>query len=101
MCARTIYYGRRLIIDRYRDGWSKRSSRTHTMLTRTPVEVEARIVALRVRERRGPDWLAAELDVPARAIARVLRRHDVPYLTDCDPLTEEVIRGVEDDHGAL
>ncbi len=73
-------------------GLDVRSSRLHTMPTRTAAEVEARIVALRTRERRGPDWLAAELGVPARTISRVLRRHQVPHLADCDPLTGEVLR---------
>lgn len=62
------------------------------MPTRTAATVETRIVELRMRERRGPDWLAAELGVPARTVSRVLRRHQVPYLADCDPLTGEVIR---------
>ena len=73
-------------------GLHDRSCRPHTMRTRTPVDVEARIVELRRRERRGPDWIAAELGVPARTVSRVLRRHQVPYLADCDPLTGAVIR---------
>lgn len=73
-------------------GLHDRSSRPHTMPTRTAADVETRIVELRMRERRGPDWLAAELGVPARTVSRVLRRHQAPYLTDCDPLTGEVIR---------
>lgn len=71
-------------------GLHDRPSRAHTMLNRGIVET--RIVELRMRERRGPDWLAAELGVPARTVSRVLRRHQVPYLADCDPLTGEVIR---------
>jgi transposase len=55
-------------------GWADRSSRPHTSPTRTPVEVEERIVQLRGRERRGPDWLGAELGVPARTVSRALRR---------------------------
>ena len=73
-------------------GLHDRSCRPHTMRTRTPVDVEARIVELRRRERRGPDWIAAELGVPARTVSRILRRHQVPYLADCDPLTGAVIR---------
>ncbi|MFD4184155.1 IS481 family transposase [Rhodococcus sp. NPDC058514] len=73
-------------------GLHDRSSRPHTMPTRTSPAVEERIVELRIRERHGPDWLAAELAVPARTISRVLRRHGVPYLADCDPMTGEVIR---------
>ena len=33
------------------------------------------VVDLRRRERRGPDWIGAELGVPARTVSRVLRRH--------------------------
>ncbi|MGF7125312.1 transposase InsO family protein [Rhodococcus sp. BE178] len=73
-------------------GLHDRSSRPHTMPTRTAAEVETRIVELRVRERRGPDWLAAELGVPARTVSRVLRRHQVPHLADLDPMTGQVIR---------
>jgi transposase InsO family protein len=43
-------------------------------------------------QRRGQDWLAAELGVPARTVSRILRRHRVPYLRECDPLTGAVIR---------
>ncbi len=73
-------------------GLIDRSSRPHTMPTRTPAAVETRIVALRLRSRRGPDWLGAELGVPARTVSRVLRRHRAPYLRECDPLTGVVIR---------
>jgi len=54
--------------------------------------VEGQVVALREAERRGPDWLAVELGVPARTVSRILRRHQVPYLADCDPLTGQPIR---------
>ena len=30
--------------------------------------------------------------MPARTVSAILRRHQVPYLADCDPLTGEVIR---------
>jgi transposase len=73
-------------------GLHGRSSRPHAMPTRTPDDVEARIVAARVEHRRGQDWLAGELGVPARAISRVLRRHDLPRLCTLDPLTGEPIR---------
>ncbi|WP_081830622.1 IS481 family transposase [Rhodococcus sp. UNC363MFTsu5.1] len=73
-------------------GLHDRSSRPHMMPTRTAPAIETQIVELRRRERRGPDWLAAELGVPARTVSRVLRRHQMPYLADCDPLTGEVIR---------
>ena len=50
------------------------------------------MVAARRAHRRGSDWLAAELGVPARTVSRILRRHQLPYLADCDPLTGQLIR---------
>jgi hypothetical protein len=49
-------------------------------------------VALRISARRGQQWIADELAVPARTISAILRRHQLPYLRDCDPLTGAVIR---------
>ena len=73
-------------------GLHDRSSRPHSMPTRTSDDTEARIVAARMEHRRGQDWLAGELGVPARTISRVLRRHDLPRLCTLDPLTGELIR---------
>jgi transposase InsO family protein len=73
-------------------GLQDRSSRPHTTPTRTPAEVEDRIIELRVRERRGPDWLGAELGVPARTVSRVLARRGQPRLCALDPMTGQVIR---------
>jgi transposase InsO family protein len=74
------------------DGLVDRSSRPHRTPTRTPAQLEERIVELRRRERRGPDWIGAELGVPARTVSRVLARHGVPRLASLDPITGEVIR---------
>jgi len=73
-------------------GLDDRSSRPHQMPTRTPAAVEARVVEHRRRERRGQDWIAAELGLRPRTVSRILRRHQVPYLRECDPITGEVIR---------
>ena len=73
-------------------GLHDRSSRPHHCPSQTPVEVEEAIVVMRREERRGQDWIGPELGVPARTVSRVLRRHGVPYLRECDPLTGEVIR---------
>lgn len=73
-------------------GLTDRSSRPLSSPTRTRVEVEAVVVAARRQLRVGPDRLADELGVPARTISRILRRHQVPYLHECDPLTGDVIR---------
>jgi transposase InsO family protein len=69
-----------------------RSSRPHSTPTRTSPEIEAAVVAARVEHRRGQDWLGPELGVPARTVSRILRRHDLPYLRELDPLTGVVIR---------
>jgi transposase InsO family protein len=73
-------------------GLVDRSSRPHRSPSRTPSEVEAVVVAARHELRVGPDRLADETGVPARTISRILRRYQVPYLHECDPLTGDVIR---------
>jgi transposase InsO family protein len=73
-------------------GLVDRSSRPHTSPTRTSTEIEARIVALRRRERRGPDWIAAELGVPVRTVSRVITRNGLPRLAQLDTITGQVIR---------
>lgn len=73
-------------------GLVTRSSRPRTMPTRTSDQVEARVVAARAEHRAGPDVLSPKVGVPARTVSRILRRHGVPYLRECDPLTGEPIR---------
>jgi transposase len=73
-------------------GLADRSSKPHHCSTQTPVEVEDAIVLMRRVQRYGQDRIGPELGVPARTVSRVLRRHGVPYLRECDPLTGEVIR---------
>jgi transposase InsO family protein len=73
-------------------GLETRSSRPHSMPTKTTPETEQRVLAARAVHRDGPDVLAAKVGVPARTVSRILRRHDVPYLRACDPMTGEVIR---------
>ena len=73
-------------------GLEDRSSRPHSSPTRTSGDIEHQVIAARRRLRVGPDRLADEVGVPARTISRILRRYDVPYLFECDPLTGEVIR---------
>ena len=83
-------------LDRYdaegEAGLLERSSRPCTSPRRTAEEIERRIVELRKRERRGPDWIGAELGVPARTVSRVIARHGLPRLEQLDPMTGEVIR---------
>jgi transposase InsO family protein len=73
-------------------GLHDRSSRPHRMPTRTSAEIEALVVAGRLEHRRGQDWLGPELGVAARTVSRILRRHRLPRLAVCDPMTGEVIR---------
>lgn len=73
-------------------GLEDRSSRPHTTPTRTSPEAEQLVLDARREHRRGQDWLAVETGVPARTISRILRRHDMPRLCECDPLTGDVIR---------
>lgn len=73
-------------------GLLTRSSRPHTMPTRTNDEVERKVLAARAEHRAGPDVLAPLVGVPARTVSRILRRHAVPYLHECDPMTGQVIR---------
>ena len=83
-------------VRRYREegpaGLLDRSSRPHHCPTRTPAHVEAAVVALRLAERRGQQWIGDELGIAARTVSAILRRHHLPYLSECDPLTGEVIR---------
>ena len=73
-------------------GLEDRSSRPHTSPHRTPTEVEERVIEARRRLRQGPDRLGPAVGVPARTVTRILRRHGLPRLSECDPLTGEVIR---------
>lgn len=74
------------------DGLHDRSSRPHHLPNRTAPEVEEAVVAARLEHRRGPDWLGPELGMPPRTVTRILRRRGLPLLSECDPMTGEVIR---------
>jgi len=62
------------------------------MPTRTDDDVEERVLAARAQHREGPDLLAPRVGVPARTVTRILRRHRVAYLRDCDPMTGQLIK---------
>jgi transposase InsO family protein len=83
-------------LDRYEAegeaGLEDRSSRPHTSPTQTPGQLEVEIIELRRSQRRGADWIGAELGVPARTVSRVLNRAGMPHLAVLDPMTGEVIR---------
>jgi transposase InsO family protein len=73
-------------------GLQDRSSRPRHCPTQTPPEVEEQVLACRRAHRRGQDWIGPELGLAPRTVSRILRRHDAPYLHECDPLTGAVIR---------
>jgi transposase InsO family protein len=64
------------------EGLRDRSSRPRSSPTQTPARLEAKVVACRRKQRR----------VPARTVNRILHRHQLPRLAECDPVTGEVIR---------
>jgi transposase InsO family protein len=74
------------------EGLADRSSRPLRCPTRTSARTQERIVALRRKERTGPDWLSDELGVPARTVSRVLARCGEPHLSELDSITGERIR---------
>jgi hypothetical protein len=77
------------------EGWAgllDRSSRPHTCPSRTADAVEQRVLAARRDEQAGPGFLTESTGVAARTISRILVRHGVPRLADCDPITGESIR---------
>ncbi|MEJ8648447.1 IS481 family transposase [Streptomyces sp. MS1.AVA.3] len=83
------------------EGWNglhDRSSRPRTCPGRTPEHIEAAVLSARRVHRRGPDFLAAETGVPARTVTRILRRHQMPRLASCDPLTGQPIRAERRSH---
>lgn len=73
-------------------GLEDRSSRPHSSPRQTPPEVEDRVIDARRRLRQGPDLLGPMLGIPPRTVTRILRRRHVPRLSECDPLTGEMIR---------
>ena len=86
-------------VARYRvegvSGLFDRSSRPRRLARQTSSEVERRVIATRRRLRCGPVGISAATGVPARTVSRILRRHGVPSLAACDPLTGEVIRATK------
>ena len=73
-------------------GLEDRSSRPHATPTRVSPEMEQRVLQARLEHRRGQDWIGPELGLAPRTVSAILRRHDVPHLRECDPLTGELIR---------
>ena len=83
-------------VNRYdRDGEAglhDRSSRPHHSPTRHDAATEARVLAARRAHRCGPAGIALVTGVAPRSVARILARHGVAHLGECDPITGEPIR---------
>lgn len=90
---------------RWRDeglgGLRDRSSRPHSMPTRTSAEVETRVCELRRELRRGPHLLAGRLAMAPSTVHAVLARHGLSRLSRLDRVTGDVIRYERDHPGEL
>lgn len=75
-----------------RPGLVDRPSVARTHPRRTPACVETRVRIARMLTRRGPLTISRIVGVPASTVGRVLARHRVPPLAQCDPVTGQVIR---------
>ena len=69
-----------------------RSSRPRCSPMRTSREVEELVLRARRVLRAGPGRLSAFTRVSERTISRILRRHGVLRLWECDPLTGEPLK---------
>ena len=83
-------------VRRYREegqaGLEDRSSRPRCSPMRTSREVEELVLRARRVLRAGPARLSAFTGVPERTISRILRRHGMLRLWECDPLTGEPLK---------
>src|SRR3954469_13113860 len=77
-------------IDRYaaegEAGLETRSSRPHSMPTRTCAEVEQAVLAARAEYRDGQDVLGPKIGVPPRTVAWILRGHGGRYIRVSEPM---------------
>ena len=76
-------------------GMTDRSSRPHSMPTKTPPATVKRIVQLRWRRRLGPAQIAGELGMPVSTVHAVLTRCRINRLSRIDRVTGEPIRRYE------
>ena len=75
-------------------GLRDRSSRPHASPTRTPDDVEAKVIALR-KERRIYSRIAAEVGLSRATVGRILTRHGLNRWRDLEPA--EPVRRYERD----
>ena len=73
-------------LDRYaaegEAGLLTRSSRPHSMPTRTSAAAEERVLQARARLRCGRELISEQTGVPARTVSRILARHQMPGVSD-------------------
>ena len=82
-------------------GLRDRSSRPHSMPTRTSPEREAEIVGLRRSWRRGPHLLGGRVGMAPSTVHAVLVRHGLSRLSRLDRVTGDIIRYERDHPGEL
>jgi transposase InsO family protein len=73
-------------------GLEDRTSRPGSCPNATGPKLVAKVLRVRREERCGPAEISATTGVPERTVTRILRRHGVARLPECDPMTGEVIR---------
>ena len=74
-------------------GLQDRSSRPLTSPQRLSDRLERKVLKVRQDRRVGALTIARELGLNPSTVGRVLRRHQVPLLSWCDPTTGVLIRG--------
>jgi transposase InsO family protein len=82
-------------------GLQNRSSRPRTSPTKTPDDVEQRVLALRRDRRLGPARIAGIVGLPASTVHRILARHRMPRLAWLDRPTGTPVRYERDRPGEL
>jgi transposase InsO family protein/transposase-like protein len=90
----TVYKWVRRFLAEGLAGLVDRSSRPHRLARLTPEPVVTSIVSLRLALYAGPVRLAAQLGLPASTVGAVLRREQLPRLSELDRVTGELIRSV-------
>ena len=78
-------------------GLHDRSSRARTLPRKTPVELEAQVLALRAERKLGPARIGPLLAMPPSTVHAVLRRHGMHRLAWLDRPTGQLIRRYERD----
>lgn len=77
---RTVYRWRRRAPD-----FGDRSCRPHRSPRRCTDLLEARVLAMRMTDRVGPDWIASLVGLHASTVHRILRRHHAQRLSHLFP----------------